>query len=99
MQKHILKRIGMFSFWLVITLGVIYLKDKPKDITEFLFRSLFGVFFLILLSSIFLFYESAELKKQGSLKLYKANRIIGFIGLLILLVIVILFVRGVILTF
>ena len=99
MQKHILKRIGIFCIWLVITLVVIYLKDKPKDIAEFIFRSLFGVFFLILLSSIFLLYESGELKKQGSLKLYKANRIIGFISLSFLLVIVILFVRGVILTF
>jgi Mn2+/Fe2+ NRAMP family transporter len=99
MQKHILKRIGIFSFWLVLTLVIVYLKEKPKDITELIFSSFFAVFLLILLSSIFLLYESVELKKHGNLKLYKTNRIIGFISLSVLVILAIIFIRGAILTF
>lgn len=99
MQKHILKRIGIFSFWFIITLVIVYLKEKPKDITELLFSSIFPVFFLMLLSSIFLLYESVELKKRGSLKLYKTNRIIGFAILSVLVVLAIVFIRGAVLAF
>lgn len=78
MQKHILKRLGIFGFWLSVTLLIIYVKENPKDIGELLLSSIFAVFFLMVISSIFLLYESGELKREGNLQLYKTNRIMGF---------------------
>lgn len=99
MQKHILKRIGVFSFWLVITLIIVYVKNDSKDISELLFSSIFAVFLLVLISSIFLIYESRELKKQGNFQLCKTNRIVGFSLLSVLAVLAFIFVRGAVLTF
>jgi hypothetical protein len=99
MQKHILKRLSIFSFWLVVTLIIIYVKNGSKDISELLFSSIFAVFFLVLISIFFLLYESVELRKQGNLQLYKANRIIGFSLLSILTIVVFIFVSGAIILF
>lgn len=94
MQKHILKRLAIFSFWLVLTLIIIYVKNGSKDISEAFFSLIFAVFFLVLLSSVFLLYESVELRKQGNLQLYKANRIIGLTLLSILTIISLVVVCG-----
>ena len=99
MQKHILKRLAIFSFWLVVTLIIIYVKNGSKDIDDSLFSSIFAVFFLVLLSSVFLLYESVELKKQGNMQLYKANRIIGFSLLSILTIVAFIVVCGAIALF
>ena len=99
MQKHILKRLAIFCFWLLVTAITIYLKNGSKDISDSLFSLVFAVFFLVLLSSIFLLYESVELKKQGNLKLYKANRIIGFSLLSILTIVAFIFAGGAITLF
>ena len=100
-QKHILKRLGLFAFWLAVTLFINYFKDadKPKDISELFFNSFFSVFFLLLISSIFLIYESGDLKKEGYLELCKINRAIGYTLLSVLIVLALVMIRGAILLF
>ena len=97
MLQHVLKRIGLFCLWFFAIVSVLYFKSTFFDLSEFLFEVIFPTFVLLLMSAIFLLYEASELKNSGKLHLYKANKILGIAILILIMVTIFIFIRGVIL--
>jgi predicted DNA repair protein MutK len=64
MQNHIVKRLGIFLFWLLAMIAVVAFKSNFV-VERILISSIIPLIILLILSGIFLLYESTELKRQG----------------------------------
>lgn len=97
MLQHVFRRIGLFCFWFLVILGVLYFKSNFFDLYELLFEAIFPTFLLVSMSAIFLLYESSDFKNKGKPNLDKANKILGIAILIIITIAVLVFIRGAIL--
>ena len=97
MLEHVLKRIGLFCFWFLVILGVLYYKSNFFDISELLFEAIFPTFLLLLMSAIFLLYESSDFKNKDKSNLGKANKILSIAILVVIMITIFIFIRGAIL--
>ena len=97
MLQHVLKRIGLFCFWFLLILGVLYLKSNFLNLSELLFEAILPTFLLLLMSAIFLLYESSDFKNKGKSNLGMANKILGIAILIVITITAFIFIRGAIL--
>ena len=77
MWNHILKRIGIFTFWFVVIVLIMYIKTDFNKFGDLYFNLLLPSFLLIIFSAIFLLFESSEPKKSERSNLSKFNKITG----------------------
>ena len=93
MLKHIVKRCGIFTFWLLIISVIIYIKYDYNKAGDIIISLFFPILLLLVFSAIFLIFESTELKSLGKADLSKINKVVGFsiLGTLSILLVVFLY--------